>query len=157
MSAFQRRPGSGVMPMLVGDGVLGWAGGRERNKAGVEVDDGNEGGRKGSERKERICDGHDGVHGVHISDQMGRGQDTATGQGRSMGQGSPLGRTRQAVSQRDPPEVPGTWGQATKQVPSPGCPSGFHCASLSPKWQGTAVADWTGPDSAGKRASKLLS
>lgn len=55
MSAFQRRPGSGVMPMLVGDGVLGGArgGGRERNKAGVEVDDGNEGGRKGSERKER--------------------------------------------------------------------------------------------------------
>lgn len=29
MSAFQRRPGSGVMPMLVGDGVLGWARGGE--------------------------------------------------------------------------------------------------------------------------------
>lgn len=144
-------------------------GGRERDKVGVEVDDGNEGGRKGSVRGRRggIRTGSnkkcDGVHGVHISDQTGRGQDTATGQGRSMGQGSPLGRTRQAVSLRDPPEVPGTCGQAAGQVPPPGPPSGFHCASLSPKWQGMAVVDWTGLDQtkfsgqAGKQTSKVLS
>lgn len=83
--------------------------GEERAEAGVEDDDGTEGRRKQSEVRRRrggigtgttkICDG---VHWVHISDQMGRRQDRAARQGRDIGHGQPA-RARTAGGQPERP------------------------------------------------------
>ena len=84
MRAFLRRPRSGVMPMLIRDSVSG-RGQKRQGEVGVEDDDGTEGGKRKIEVRRwrggirtgtnKKCDG---VHRVHISDQMGRRQDRAS-------------------------------------------------------------------------------
>jgi hypothetical protein len=132
MSAFLRRPRSGVMPMLVRDKRSREGGRTRQGEVGVEDDDGTEGGGEQSERTERDQDGTseicDGVHRVHISDQMGRRLDRA---GKRTGQPA---RARTAGGQTERPSQGTRDLFASHRAGSP--PSGFHGTSLSPNWQG---------------------
>lgn len=118
-------------------------------KEASRCDDGNEGGKEGSERKERKGSGPGQTR--YVTGYMGYISQIRRDAGRTeqqdrpgtWGSARPLGQTRQAVSHRDPPEVPGTCWQATEQVPL-GVPLRKPSVPIGRGWTGN-------------QASKLLS